>query len=229
MTRKGFNLQLHQRVLTSILLDIFKKLDGKIAFKGGTCAYLFYNLPRASLDLDFDVLTPLATQEIDNLKIILRKHGAIKEFRDKQFTLFFLLDYQKYAPNVKLEFNKRVWKNNQYNSVWFLGVEMKIADQATVLTNKMVALTNRRQPVPRDLFDIYYFLKLGFPANEKLIKERTQKNIAEYRDFLISFIKKYYTPKNVLHGLGEVLEKKQKEWVKKELISQTIKELEKLT
>ncbi len=228
MTREILNLQVHKQILTAILLDIFKKINGKLGFKGGTCAYLFYNLPRASFDLDFDILTPLTESEKDSLKIILQKHGKIKSFRDKYFTLFFLLDYQKDAPNIKIEFNKRIWKNNEYNSIWFLGVEMKITDKATMFTNKMVALGNRKQPVARDLFDVYYFLKIGFPINERLIKERTGKNLKDYLNFLPSFIKKNYTPKNVLQGLGEVLDQKQKEWAKKELISETIKELEKL-
>jgi len=138
------------------------------------------------------------------------------------------LDYQKNSPNIKIELNKRIWKNNEYNSIWFLGVEMKIVDKATMLTNKMVALSNRKQPVARDIFDVYYFLKVGFPINEKLIKERTGKNLKDYLNFLLSFIEKNYTPKNVLQGLGEVLDQKQKDWVKKELVSETIKELEKL-
>jgi len=46
--------------------------------------------------------------------------------------------------------------------------------------------------------------------------------------FLVPFIQKTYTPKNILHGLGEILEEKQKEWVKKELIQETIKEIKKL-
>ncbi|PIS40107.1 MAG: hypothetical protein COT32_01530 [Candidatus Nealsonbacteria bacterium CG08_land_8_20_14_0_20_36_22] len=228
MTKGALNLQIHKQILTAILLDIFKKFNGKLGFKGGTCAYLFYNLPRASLDLDFDILTSLTESEKDNLRTVLQKHGEIKNFRDKQFTLFFLLDYQKNSPNIKIELNKRIWKNNEYNSIWFLGVEMKIVDKATMLTNKMVALSNRKQPVARDIFDVYYFLKVGFPINEKLIKERTGKNLKDYLNFLLSFIEKNYTPKNVLQGLGEVLDQKQKDWVKKELVSETIKELEKL-
>ena len=47
--------------------------------------------------------------------------------------------------------------------------------------------------------------------------------------FLVPFIQKTYTPKNILQGLGEILEEKQKEWVKKELIQETIKEIKKLT
>ena len=228
MTKKGFNQELHKQILIKILIDIFKGFDEKLGFKGETCAYLFYDLPRISLDLDFDILSPFAKEDIDIMRTMLTKHGIIKDFREKRFTIFFLLDYEKDAPNIKIELNKRVWENNIYKPIWFLGVEMKIVDESTLLTNKIVALSDRKMSVARDIFDVYYFLKLGFRLNESLIKERTGKNIKDYLKFLVPFIQKTYTPKNILHGLGEVLEEKQKEWVKKELIQETIKEIKKL-
>ena len=112
MTQKSFEIDKHKRILAEILIDVIKYLNGKVVFKGGTAAMMFYNLPRMSLDLDFDLLEELSGEEIDTLKIILKKHGEIKEFRDKRFTLFFLLDYKVNYPNIKLEFNKRIWKNN---------------------------------------------------------------------------------------------------------------------
>lgn len=228
MTKKGFNQELHKQILIKILVDIFKEFDGKLGFKGGTCGYLFYELPRVSFDLDFDLLSPFEKEDVDALRAILAKKAMIRDFKDKRFTIFFLLDYKKDAPNVKVEFNKRIWKNNTYKTIWFLGVEMKIADESTILTNKLVALSDRRMPVARDLFDAYYLLKLGFRLNEKLITERKGETLEEYIEFLIPFIERTYNDKNILHGLGEVLEEKQKDWVKKELIKETVKELKKL-
>jgi predicted nucleotidyltransferase component of viral defense system len=228
MTKKGFNQELHKQILIKILVDIFKEFGGKLGFKGGTCAYLFYELPRISFDLDFDLLSTFGKEDVDTLRTILAKKAMIRDFRDKRFTIFFLLDYKKDAPNIKVEFNKRIWKNNAYKTIWFLGVEMKIADESTILTNKLVALSDRRMPVARDLFDGYYLLKLGFKLNEKLIIERLGKTLEEYIEFLVPFIERTYNEKNILGGLGEILEEKQKEWVKKELIQEMVKELRKL-
>lgn len=228
MTKKGFNQELHKQLLIKILVGIFKELGGKLGFKGGTCAYLFYELPRISFDLDLDLLSPFEKKDVGILKAMLAKKAIIRDFKDKRFTVFFLLDYKKDAPNIKVEFNKRIWANNTYKPVWFLGVEMRIADESTILTNKLVALSDRRMPVARDLFDAYYFLKLGFRMNEKLIMERTGKTLEEYIEFLVPFVERTYNEKNILHGLGEVLEEKQKEWVKKELIQDMVKELKKL-
>ena len=223
-----FDLNLHKRVLITLLVEIFKKLDTKIAFKGGTCAYLFYNLNRFSFDLDIDILEELDSKDIDNIKEVLLKNGEIKDFYQKQFTIFFLFDYGRHYPNVKIEFNKRIWKQNRYKIVWFMGTRMKIVDEATLLTNKLVALSKRKGAVARDLFDVYYFLNFNFPINEKLIQERTKKNKKEYLKFLIKFIQKNYTPRNVLQGLGESLDEKQKIWAKRELIPLTLKEIKKV-
>lgn len=228
MTKKGFDKGHHKQILLRLLVDIYKAFGGRLGFKGGTCAYLFYDLPRISLDLDFDMLDKFENKDIDTLKILFSKKTKIKDFKDKRFTMFFLLDYKKNTPNIKVELNKRLWKNNAYKNLLFLGIQMKIADEATLLTNKIVALTDRKTPVTRDLFDVCYFLKLGYPLNEELIKERTGKNAEEYLGSLTRFIEKNFTEKNILYGLGEVLEEKQKEWVRKELIKETMEEIGKI-
>lgn len=228
MTKEAFNREFHKRILLQLLIGIFKKFYEKLGFKGGTCAYLFYNLPRISIDLDFDILRTLSSEEIDELKIIIERYGKIRDFYEKYFTIFFLLDYKPYAPNIKIELNKRLWKNNNYRSVWLFGVEIKIADESTIFTNKLVALTNREQVVARDLFDIYYFLKMGYSINTNLLKERTGKNFAEYLKLLESYIIEKFTKRNILHGLGELLEEKQKDWARDNLIKEIIDEIKKL-
>jgi hypothetical protein len=222
MTKQGFDKHLHKRILLQLLTGIFKELNGKLAFKGGTCAYLFYKLPRISIDLDFDILKSLSDEDIDKIKKILNDLGTLEDFYNKKNTVFFLLNYKSGFPNIKVELNKRVWKNNSYKTTWFLGVAMKIADETTIFTNKIVALTDRKRPVARDFFDIYYFLKMDYSLNEDLIKERTSKNKKEYLTFLINYINKNFNRKNLLLGLGELLEVKQKEWVKKNLFKETI-------
>lgn len=220
--KSNFDENLHRRFLVTLLVQIFKKLDGKVAFKGGMCATLFYDLKRFSFDLDFDILEEFTPDDIDALKNIFAREGRIKDFYDKFHTVFFLFDYEKNYPNIKIEFNKRIWNNNKYKTVWFMGVKMKIVDEATLFTNKLVALSDRKEPVPRDLFDSYYFLNLKFPINEALIKERTGKTKKEYLEFLPSFIRKNYNQKNILQGLGQSLDEDQKRWAKESLIDETI-------
>ena len=48
----------HKNILVGILKDVFRdaSLAPFLGFKGGTAAMLFYELPRFSVDLDFDLL-----------------------------------------------------------------------------------------------------------------------------------------------------------------------------
>lgn len=222
-----FDAALHKRHLSQLLVEVGKLLAEKIAFKGGTCGLFFYDLPRLSYDLDFDVQSPLTPEDVDAIKELLSRSGVIKDFHDKRYMTFFLFDYGRGYPNIKLEFNKRVWKNNVYRQVFFLGVPMLIGDEATILTNKLVALTNRKVAVARDLFDSWFFLHAGFPINEALVRERTDLSLKEYLEKAASFIKKSYNSRNLLHGLGDALDEKQKTWVKNNLLKATLDEMEK--
>lgn len=109
-----------------------------------------------------------------------------------------------------------------------MGVRMKIVSNDTLVTNKLVALSDRKAPVSRDLFDTYYLLNLKFPINEALIKERTGKTKKEYFEFLLSFIKRNYNQKNILQGLGQSLNEDQKRWAKQHLIEETMRLIENL-
>lgn len=52
------NKDLHRAVLVNTLSVIYSdsQIRTLLGFKGGTAAVLFYNLPRFSVDLDFDLL-----------------------------------------------------------------------------------------------------------------------------------------------------------------------------
>jgi len=228
VTRKGFDPDKHRRFLVRLLVDIGKEFGARVGFKGGSCAAMFYDLPRLSLDLDFDALATLTNPDIDTLRGILGARAGLRDFKDKAHTLFFLVDYERDAPNIKVEINKRTWRNNRYRDIWFMGILIKIADEGTLLTNKLVALTNRKVPAARDLFDTNYFLKAGFPLNADLIVERTGKSAKDYLEEMVAYIERVFTEKNVLSGLGEVLDEAAKEWVRKELKSEVVREIRKL-
>ena len=69
----------HEIILRSILRDIFKntELATKLGFKGGTCLYFFYNLPRFSTDLDF---TQIETFNAESITRIVEKYMNLDEF-----------------------------------------------------------------------------------------------------------------------------------------------------
>ena len=66
----------HRAKLIVILKDIYddSELRTALGFKGGTAAMLFYDLPRFSVDLDFDLLK--ASKE----DFVFEKAGSIFHF-----------------------------------------------------------------------------------------------------------------------------------------------------
>jgi hypothetical protein len=165
-------------------------------------------------------------EDVAALRGVLARQGRVIDWKDKHYTLLGVLDYGAGYPNIKLEINRRVWKANHYKPAAFLGVPLLIADEATIMTNKLVALTDRPTPVARDLYDTWFFLSRGFEVKEALILERTGKSKKAYIKNLTRFIKKTFTQRNVLQGLGMVLDDQQKAWVKNHLLAETLQALE---
>jgi len=108
-------IEKHKFLLVNILKDIYSDtLYGPIlGLKGGTAAYLFYGLPRFSVDLDFDLLDVKKEKFVlDKIKEILEGYGEIKDIRKKRFTLFFLYPTMKRLKILKLKFTKRKFPNH---------------------------------------------------------------------------------------------------------------------
>ena len=100
------NREKHQLIMGRILRDVYA--DASIApllgFKGGTCAYFFYDLPRFSVDLDFDLLKDGEDDQklvFETVRKIFETHGEIKDSHIKRNTIFFLLSYGDADHNVK--------------------------------------------------------------------------------------------------------------------------------
>src|SRR3989339_1772214 len=100
----------HKVVLIEILKEIYSdpSLRTILGFKGGTAALLFYDLPRLSIDLDFDLLDQDKKELVlKKIKSILSRHGKVREAREKYYTLFFLLSYEKGKHTLKIDISKR--------------------------------------------------------------------------------------------------------------------------
>ncbi len=76
-----FEWDRHKRYLALLLTELAKAFPEKIAFKGGTCAYFFYNLPRFSFDLDFDMILAFKAMDVDLFREIVARHGQARRSR----------------------------------------------------------------------------------------------------------------------------------------------------
>lgn len=82
------------QILKEVYSDV--SLGSVLGFKGGTALYLFYQLPRFSVDLDFDLLDETKKEMVfQKVGMIVKKHGEVRDARDKHYNIFFLLSYKK--------------------------------------------------------------------------------------------------------------------------------------
>lgn len=216
---------IHENIMTKILVDIYNEpiLRQNLGFKGGTAAYLFYDLPRFSTDLDFDLLNKYDDQKIyEKIKSIASKYGEIKDEQIKNFTIFFLVSYQSGEHNIKIEISRRDMPQNTYNIKEYYGLPILVMDQDCMFANKMVAALNRKNIANRDWFDCWFFLENNWPINTEIIEIQTGLTLKNYLNKMIDHLEKNKKSMDILHGLGEVLDTKQKNYVKNKMITDLI-------
>ena len=225
-----FNKEKHQLIMGRILRDIYSDttIAPLLGFKGGTCAYLFYNLTRFSVDLDFDLLKPEdeTIQELvfDTVKTILERYGEIKDSRIKRNTIFFLLSYGDADHNIKLEINTRLLAPDirfHYELKEYLGISMLVGKKDYLFASKLIALTTRSETAMRDIYDIWFFAKDNWDIDNKIIETRIGKNIKEYLIDCITAIEQV-KDNQIMQGLGELISEKDKVWAKSHLRKEVI-------
>lgn len=223
------NITTHKNILIKILKDIFTDpaLGPILGFKGGTAAYLFYNLNRFSVDLDFDLLEPEREEFVfEGIRKILEKYGTLKRAQKKRLNLFYVLSYDAKAPgaqNIKVEVNKRSF-GSKYEVKGYLGISMKVMGREDMAAHKLVAMVERIGRTNRDIYDICYFLDQGWPINKKLVETRTGLSYKNLLKKAITLLEKR-GDKHLLAGMGELLDADQKKWVKTKLRTETIFQL----
>jgi predicted nucleotidyltransferase component of viral defense system len=213
----------HKNILIRILKDIYTDatIGPFLGFKGGTAAYLFYELNRFSVDLDFDLLDSSKEHQVfEQLKKILKEHGTIKESYEKRYTLFFMISYNDKLQNIKVEVNRRDF-GSKYEVKSYLGISMKVMVREDMAAHKMVAMLERIGNANRDIFDTYFFLKNNWPINEQIIEKRTGLSMHQFLKKCIQELESM-SDRGILSGLGELLDAKQKTWVKEKLRTETI-------
>jgi len=212
------NKDIHKIFLIKILKAIYSDPDlrNSLGFKGGTAAFLFYNLPRLSVDLDFNLLD-LKKKELvfEKLKELLTEFGNLVDATNKRYTLFFLLSYKKGERKVKIEISKRPSKA-EFKLKNYLGIPVLLMAKQDMAAGKLSALITRKKFASRDLFDLWFYLKNDWQINEEVLKENSKVNLRQALKKAIEKVKKV-KKRHLLQGLGKLLDEKQKFWVKENL------------
>lgn len=89
--------------------------------------------------------------------------------------------------------------------------------------HKLCALGEKA--TPRDVFDVWFFLANNSEINENIIQLRTGQTVQKYAKSCAGHVRQL-SEKELMQGLGEVLDAKQKAFVRKSLIQETTSQLD---
>ncbi len=172
----------HKFFLVQILKDIYSDIElaTTLGFKGGTAMMFFYDLPRFSVDLDFNLITR-DNQDLvyDKVRSILLKYGKIADEAKKFYGPVLVLDYGAGERKLKVEISNREF-DNQYEIKNFLGIKIMVMAEADMFAHKVCALLDRNALTNRDIFDSWFFMQRQTPINTQLVEVRMQMPFADY-------------------------------------------------
>ena len=110
--------------------------------------------------------------------MLLEEFGVLNQAIEKQYTLFYLLTYEKGQRNLKVEVSKRP-SNAEYEKKDYFGIPMLVMKQPDMVASKLSALITRRAFASRDMFDIWFFLSNNWHINEEVVRYKTGMNVKE--------------------------------------------------
>lgn len=213
--------------MVQILKDIYSDtvLNSLLGFKGGTALMFFYDLPRFSVDLDFNLLNPEKEKLCyERLRKIVLKYGKIDDEAIKFYGILIVLDYGVNERKLKIEVSNRLY-DNHYEIRNLLGINVLTMTKEDMFAHKLCALLDRNCITNRDVFDCWFFMNQKTVVNDSIIKERTGKSVSEYLAECIESIKAR-SDKGLLDGLGELMNQEMKKFVKTKLYSEFLDLLE---
>lgn len=224
---------LHKTQLYRLLIAILDErlLSQNLYFKGGSCAAMLGWLDRFSVDLDFD-LNPKADNKLITKKLLIIFESLNLEIKTKaKDTSFFVLSYQArpgFRNSLKLGImGERIFAND-HKAFYLAEIDRYAICQTkeTMVANKLVALVDRFEKhhviAGRDLYDIHYFLSLGYPYKKEIIEERRKTTVRNYLLELKEFVKERITERIITEDLGYLLPFEKFKAIRKTLKTETL-------
>ena len=214
----------HKYYLVQLLKDIYSdaELANCMGFKGGTALMFFYELPRFSVDLDFNLLIPeKSVYAHQKLLKIIQKYGKVHDEAQKFHGNILVLDYGETERKLKIEISNRQF-NDEYEIKNLLGISIKVMTIGNMFSHKLCALLDRSAMANRDIFDCWFFMNRQTPVNEAIIEQRTGKSLAEYLQECIDAIEKLPKNRRLLEGLGELINPEFKTFTRNKLRTEIV-------
>jgi len=218
-----FDINRHRFYLVQILKDIYTDIElaNYLGFKGGTALMFFYDLPRFSVDLDFDLLDAGKEAYVyEKLRKIVLKYGRIFDEAKKFYGPLLVLDYGKGERKLKIEISKRMF-DNAYEMKNLFGFNVKVMRESDMFSHKLCALLDRSSITNRDIFDTWFFLNRQTPVNKAIVETRMNVSLEVHLHDCINILETLNS-KRLLDGLGELMNAETKQFVRTKLLNETI-------
>lgn len=216
----------HRFYLFQILKQIYSdaEIASLLGFKGGSALMFFYDLPRFSVDLDFNLLDSTKENLVcEKIRNIVLAHGKIHVEAKKFYGSILVLDYGMSERKLKVEISNRNFPD-RYEIKNLMGQSIKVMVPEDLLAHKLCALLDRPTLTNRDVFDIWFLLSKKTPVNPKIIETRMQQSLHDYLDKCISTIGDLKTNK-LLTGIGDLLDQNMKNFVRNKLKNEALEYL----
>jgi predicted nucleotidyltransferase component of viral defense system len=217
------------RMLIAILDD--RSLSQNLFFKGGSCASMLGWLDRFSVDLDFDLSKEADKKLVSKKLFAIFKSLNLEVKTQAKDSLFFVLGYETkpgFRNSLKLGIMGEKILANDYNAFYLAEIDRYAICQTkeTMVANKLVALVDRFEKhnviAGRDIYDINYFLSLGYPYKKEVIQERRKTTVYSYLAELREFIKNKVTERIINEDLSYLLPFEKFKTIRKTLKTETL-------
>ena len=213
----------HRYFLMQLLKDVYAdpELANWLGCKGGTALMFFYDLPRFSVDLDFDLLQP-DKQEIvyEKLRRIILQYGNIHDEAQKFFGPLLVLDYGQGERKLKVEISNRIFEN-RYEVKGLFGFNVRVMVEPDMFAHKLCALLDRGAGTNRDIFDTWFFMQRKAAVNRDIVEHRMKVSLETHLTHCIEYLEGKKDDR-LLDGLGELMEPELKQFVRTKLRTETI-------
>jgi len=213
----------HKFFLLQVLKEIYSdtELASSLGFKGGTALMMFHDLPRFSVDLDFNLTASHKEEAVyDKLRTILAGHGAIRDEARKHYGILLVLNYEDGDRNLKVEVSNRSYPD-EYELRDYLGISMKVMHLEYMFTHKLMALLDRNTLTNRDIFDCWFCMNQRLSLRQSILDIRLNNRFEAYMDKCIKAVASI-SSRRILDGIGELLDPEIKKWTKANLTSEFI-------
>ena len=213
----------HKFYLVQILKDVYSDLElaNYLGFKGGTALMFFYDLPRFSIDLDFNLLSADKEELVyKKVREIVLKYGSIFDEAKKYFGPLIVLDYGVGERKLKVEISKRFFED-RYEMKNLLGFNVMVMSISDMFAHKLCALTDRSTVTHRDIFDTWFFMQRNTPLNKRIVEHRMKVELAVHLENCINLLESL-SSNRLLDGLGELMNAEMKRFVRNKLLAETI-------